>query len=69
MAKILCPFTHGIPGESKLMTLDDKIERSELNTIDAPLGSKTDESLKIYPLKVHKEKQIADKNSMKRFLC
>lgn len=50
-------------GASKRMLLGDPVELNKMNTMAAPIGSKTDKLSKIYPFKIHTGKQIADKKN------
>lgn len=49
-------------GNSDHMILGEKIDLDGVVTISKPLGSKDDDKAKIYPFKVHRGKQAADKN-------
>lgn len=50
-------------GTSERMILGDNIDLDSMNQITAPIGDINDENSKIFPFKIHKGKQIADKEN------
>jgi len=59
--KDVIPVYRWYNGESQRMLLGDPIDPEKVNVLSSPKGEKGDTAAKIFPYKVHKGRQIADR--------